>query len=1824
MSRRNRARRPSGAQLNKAVAIKPAATFTVQQIQALASAGLVGPSVPATEALPRDPRWATVPFAPGTPLFPQGINVPQPGQRQAEPRQFEIPVSWNLPGFSDRLIPWAILRNAADIPLFRQCIETRKAEAVTKPWDIRLSKNAIRRAQQADPTANLNDVKKALQAKVDPHIGRLIDFWSEPDRWNGRDFTAWATLALEEILVLDALPIFPRRTKGGDLYGFEIIDGTTIKPLLDDFGRRPLPPNPAFQQILYGFPRGEYVSDVDLDPEVQGQQPDPGAYTADQLIYHVTHGRTFTPYGHSAVERALQDGDLWMRRHGWLKAEYTDGVMPSGWLEAGEGQAEWTPQQLEVFEKAFNDYYAGATPSRQRFRILPWGMTPSKSEDLGEKYKPDYDLFLLKLVVRHFDTNINELGFSEARGLGSAGMHESQERNQERTATQPTLDRLGKLCTRLQVRFLDAPPELEFVFPGDEAEDEEKEDQIWNQRVATGRATRNEDRDRQGMPRFEFPEADMPAVETGTGLLFVEGSSAAVAPGQVFTGGQPPGLGLPGEPPPGAPGGGGPGVPPPTGGPAGGPGSVPPKPPTPPAGGGGGGNGAAGGLAGPVGGLTKADLDWLDGQLALTRPGATGLELAQHVLDKLRPTELGKMELVRHAKWRRNLAAGRVRSGQFTFEHLTRQQALSAGIEVTANDPNGVHRYAFKADDQPTEPAPPNREWPGWQVDLAAAAAGGTALLAVLGSSGIAAAITGALVARAGHNQTPAGQIEVQHLLDELGVRDKIVAAIAPVIKNIQTGGYLIGSASAVNMVHGDPMPDWTPGDWGAAVRLLTESEGGTGPGLRAMLAQADITIKSIADTQVEALARILANGLAAHETPAQIARTVQTLGVTPDRARMIAHTELSRAMGQAALDRYEEMGVPGTEWLRAPDDRVCPTCAKNAAHGPVPLGENYPSGHPFPPAHPNCRCVPAPVLLDMAKADAVVGGTGEFDESKHPRAAGGKFGPGGGGDDPTAGGPPTPPPVTVADIHNAAQQQTTVGGDTTDSDHPAAKLTAGAAAKQRMAEQMKQRNELMRQRLSQAQARQAAAELRRAQAQAKKDAAAAAAAKKKAAKGAKASALSDAASQAEQILRHLDALAAGKTDGELPELIKAEYPDLTAGQIALLIKAWDPALHPRDPLTGKFVSVGVRRPAFKPGTRKRWGRSKEEIKAWEYAHAHGEGTRFVDAGRAGARGVGHAPVGKFHRALDAQDFHAVGQRNVQENMLVGRNRQELVVLADQLGMDGEALPRQVHNAKQKILDHEQARRDHENLQAAAQRAVRAAAERERRAKEAADVAAHQPLHAPRALEGFAEFNQHHRVLDVARGNRAQMHNVLHNLQKQQIVDLAKQRRLQIDGVKAKRDDLVAQFMHEEAYKYALEDGLAAGMGRAQAVDEAHRQAQAVVAGERQVQQMANDLKVQRKLRREAQRNRRLPGSMDEFERAQRDRARQIAEIEAERAAPVNQREAARQALRDRLAQERRDLENAMGGGDRARLLAEGQAAADAAREREQALARGDAHPDLIQGPGDAYAHIQAQQAKLAEHINAGIVDERKPDVRGAIGITSIRTHADGSRTVHKIAGNERGMTGVEQAHAEELAAHLALHMGINAPVVQQDKSDSGGGTVDMQMLEGYEVAGRVFSSSQMERIAASPLGRRVGLFDFMIGQIDRHQNNWMARSGGPKIDYDNPKVQDIAMIDHGFTFPIARVYREGGRVNEDQVKRIGLNGAGSFKDSIGNYGAFNPSNDFKLEEIDNARTALERMKPEFDRLGRMDWYNLAAARLGEVAKRSTDARVKELSLVGR
>lgn len=462
-------------------------------------------------ALPRAPYSASVPFGPGLPIIPGAINPVDPRTGRPQPRRYEYQVAQNINIVPTRTVPFTTLRGAADqIDILRRCIEVIKSKVTSLEFDIVLGQDASEKITSESGGDHVRAMAKAREEYTE-EINRLREFWEMPDKANGYTFSDWLNIALEDILVIDAWAVYPQPTVGGDLYGFQILDGSTIKPLIDDRGMRPMPPNAAFQQILYGFPRSEF-SATDEDMKADGE------FTADQLAYMVRNRRSISIYGFSPVERSLPLADIYLRRQAWIRAEYTDGVMPDLMFTTDE---DWgtNPDLLRAYENILNDDLAGQTQQRKRARLLPKGLAPVVNEGYGEKFKDTLDDYLVTSICGHFGVQPNEIGFTPKSGLGGAGFEEGRASSADATGIAPLVNWISKQVTNLSYTYLGMPRELEFKLLLSKRDDNEEMARKAQIEVTSAGKTVNERRSELGLPLLDTPQADMPMLVSGSSVL---------------------------------------------------------------------------------------------------------------------------------------------------------------------------------------------------------------------------------------------------------------------------------------------------------------------------------------------------------------------------------------------------------------------------------------------------------------------------------------------------------------------------------------------------------------------------------------------------------------------------------------------------------------------------------------------------------------------------------------------------------------------------------------------------------------------------------------------------------------------------------------------------------------------------------------------------------------------------------------------------------------------------------------------------------------------------------------------------------------------------------------------------------------------------------------------------------------------------------------------------------------------------------------------------------------------------------------------------------
>lgn len=418
-------------------------------------------------------------FSPEQPVKPYG----PPGI--TEPRWYDYAQGYNI-NYGPRQfesISFQQLRGMANsFGLLRTLIETRKDQLCRIPWDIQI----------VDSPRSQFD-----KAPLDPRIGFLKQFFKKPDRqtrWH-----AWCRMLFDDLFVIDAATLYIQPSQAGVPYAVSVIDGATITPKIDDFGRRPEPPSVAYQQIIKGLPL------VDL--------------TSDEIIYAPMHLRTdHRPYGYSPVEQVYLEIMQGIRRELYQLDYWTQGTIPDLIVTVPK---EWTPQQTAEFQATFDFLLQGNTSLKSKVRFLPGESKPFEIK--GPNLKNDYDEWIARILC--FAFSIPPTAFVRMMNRGTAD-----------TAQEVALEEgLLPLMAWFKDEIMDPIiqekfgwQDIEFVFTQEEQLDQLKEMQTVTGYVKVGILTPDEGRGKIGQPPVGGAASEL-LIVTATGATKLEDAVAMAA-----------------------------------------------------------------------------------------------------------------------------------------------------------------------------------------------------------------------------------------------------------------------------------------------------------------------------------------------------------------------------------------------------------------------------------------------------------------------------------------------------------------------------------------------------------------------------------------------------------------------------------------------------------------------------------------------------------------------------------------------------------------------------------------------------------------------------------------------------------------------------------------------------------------------------------------------------------------------------------------------------------------------------------------------------------------------------------------------------------------------------------------------------------------------------------------------------------------------------------------------------------------------------------------------------------------------------------------------
>jgi len=268
--------------------------------------------------------------------------LPQVAPAETPPRRFDYPSVVNLMALPRgyEAVSFQQMRDLADsFDLVRIAIETRKDQVSKIPWSFRET------TQHGSPGGS---ARRSL-SKID----ELTEFFRCPD--GEHEFSDWLRMIIEDLLVIDAVTLAATVDERGSVWSagkkvrrLEVIDGATIKRVIDEMGRTPAASEIAYQQILKGVPAIDF--------------------TAVELVYRPRNLRAHKFYGYSPVEQIIVTINLALRRQMSTLAYFTEGNVPEAICQSPQ---TWNTDNIKEFQTWFDGELAGNIAKRRRVIFIP-------------------------------------------------------------------------------------------------------------------------------------------------------------------------------------------------------------------------------------------------------------------------------------------------------------------------------------------------------------------------------------------------------------------------------------------------------------------------------------------------------------------------------------------------------------------------------------------------------------------------------------------------------------------------------------------------------------------------------------------------------------------------------------------------------------------------------------------------------------------------------------------------------------------------------------------------------------------------------------------------------------------------------------------------------------------------------------------------------------------------------------------------------------------------------------------------------------------------------------------------------------------------------------------------------------------------------------------------------------------------------------------------------------------------------------------------------------------------------------------------------------
>jgi len=822
-----------------------------------------------------------------------------------------------------------------------------------------------------------------IKEDVAKDIEEAIAFFDSPDK--RQPFRTWLAEWLQDVLRYDAGTLYIRRNEMGDPIALEVVDGTTMIPLVDYYGRRPQDETdteepegifegetiPAFVQIIEGLP-WDWLA-------------------ADDIIYLPWNPLPDSQYGLAPLEAVLLSANTDIRFQWHFLQFFTEGTLPAGFMEAPPDQSD--PNQIAHWQEVWDAVMLGDQSKLRQIRWVPNGSKFADTKADANKFNAEFPLYLMRRTCASFGVTPNDLGFTENVNRATG---DTQIDVQFRVGTSPLLRHAEDVINLFVKQHLKLRCRIRFD-DGQETEDRVATAQAAGIYLDHGVISVDEVRQELGQPIDKSRPTPRYVNSTRLGpipLLALESMAGKIDEETYGPSNSQPPINTPFSQTPG--------VAPPAGTPE---------------------EKAA---AEHTAQVSRDLIEATTGEASpIVEAGAEADEAVEAGAEDAPPPAkkeslewedvlalLKSIEAEKEASAGVTASTGIQGNGLEEDDDEEEEDAVKAAyVALSLRRWRDNSRNRLRKGRAPRKFVDPNlpqalhdevwgkleRAKSKAEVDAAFAAAGkaqagskkpafhsqadaivehyapevAKALGSLFASSAITAAIKSAESARA-KKDTPSKPPAEKEAAPNTA-RDAAIAALESAKNNptklkkllvqlhgdsILQGAHDAARASGTPIVSSLkevtadlPTSYWDKWEPGHAEAAAAAADGG----MREMLDAVDQTITGVTDTTIERIGNAIAEGLEKGESTNQVKDAVDAVVEDGPRSETIANTEYARAMDTASVQTYRENGVAEEDWIAEGD--ACPECQSNADDGPYSVGEG-----PTAPAHPECRCAKAPV----------------------------------------------------------------------------------------------------------------------------------------------------------------------------------------------------------------------------------------------------------------------------------------------------------------------------------------------------------------------------------------------------------------------------------------------------------------------------------------------------------------------------------------------------------------------------------------------------------------------------------------------------------------------------------------------------------------------------------------------------------------------------------------------------------------------------------------------------------------------------------------------